>query len=99
MTSVARRVAPGVPFGEGLKLSAEMLAAIPPGEIGRIMSGVEAAELIFRLVENRGKAKAMTTACLTTREPAKWPLVECASRSRRRRWPWPPATSSHEAGA
>jgi hypothetical protein len=32
---VARRLAPGVPFGEGLKLTAKMVAAIPPEEIGR----------------------------------------------------------------
>jgi hypothetical protein len=43
-----------VPFGEGLKLTAKMMAAIPPEEIGRMMSGVEAAELILRLVRDRG---------------------------------------------
>ena len=31
MTAVERRLAPGVPFGEGLKLSPEMQATIPPG--------------------------------------------------------------------
>jgi hypothetical protein len=41
MTAVVRRLAPRVPFGEGLKLTAEMMAAIPPEEIGRMMSGVE----------------------------------------------------------
>jgi hypothetical protein len=46
VTAVVRRLAPGVPFGEGLTLSAEMIATIPPEEIGRMMSGVEAAELI-----------------------------------------------------
>ena len=55
MTIVARRLAPGVPFGEGLKLTAKMVAAIPPEEIGRMMSGVEAAELILRLVRDRGR--------------------------------------------
>ena len=44
MTAVVRRLAPGVPFGEGLKLTAKMMAAIPPEEIGRMMSGVEAAD-------------------------------------------------------
>jgi hypothetical protein len=39
---------PGVPVGEDLKLSAEMMKTIPPEEIGRMMSGVEAAELIIR---------------------------------------------------
>jgi hypothetical protein len=55
MTAVVRRLAPGVPFGEGLKLTAKMVAAIPPEEIGRMMSGVEAAELILRLVRDRGR--------------------------------------------
>ena len=55
MTIVARRLAPGVPFGESLKLTAKMVAAIPPEEIGRMMSGVEAAELILRLVRDRGR--------------------------------------------
>jgi hypothetical protein len=54
MTAVVRRLAPGVPFGEGLKLTAKMMTTIPPEEIGRMMSGVEAAELILRLVRDRG---------------------------------------------
>ena len=49
------RLAPGVPFGESLKLTAKMMAAIPPEEIGRMMSGVEAAELILRIVRDRGR--------------------------------------------
>jgi hypothetical protein len=55
MTIVARRLAPGVPFGKGLKLTAKMVAAIPPEEIGRMMSEVEAAELILRIVRDRGR--------------------------------------------
>jgi hypothetical protein len=55
MTIVARRLAPGAPFGEGLKLSAEMILAIPPEDIGRLMSSRETAELIRRLVQARGK--------------------------------------------
>jgi hypothetical protein len=55
MTAVVRRLAPGVPFGEGLKLSAEMIMATPPEDIGRMMSGVETAELIRRLVQGRGR--------------------------------------------
>ena len=51
--AVVRRLAPGVPFGEALKLTAKMRSAIPPEEIGRMMSGVEAAELILRLVRDR----------------------------------------------
>jgi hypothetical protein len=49
MTAVVRRLAPGVPFGEGLKLSPQMIMATPPEDIGRMMSGVETAELIRRL--------------------------------------------------
>jgi hypothetical protein len=55
MTAVVRRLAPGVPFGESLKLTAKMMAAIAPEEIGRMMSDVEAAELIRRLVQGRGR--------------------------------------------
>jgi hypothetical protein len=55
MTAVERRLAPGVPFGEGLKLSPEMQAAIPSEEIGRMMSGAETAELILRIVRDRGR--------------------------------------------
>jgi hypothetical protein len=56
MTIVARRLAPGVPFGEGLKLSAEMILAIPPEDIGRLMTGVKAMELILRIVRDRGRS-------------------------------------------
>jgi hypothetical protein len=55
MTIVARRLAPGAPFGENLKLTAKMMAAIPPEEIGRMMSGIDAAELILRIVRDRGR--------------------------------------------
>jgi hypothetical protein len=54
VTAVVRRLAPGVPFGEGLTLSAKMMTAIPPEEIDR-MSGAEAAELIRRLIQGRGR--------------------------------------------
>jgi hypothetical protein len=54
MTAVVRRLAPGVPFGEALKLTAKMMSALPPEEIGRMMSGVEATELIHRLIQGRG---------------------------------------------
>jgi hypothetical protein len=53
MTAVVRRLAPGLPFGEGLKLTARMMAVMPPEEIGRMVFGVEAAELILRLVQGR----------------------------------------------
>jgi hypothetical protein len=53
MTAVVRRLASVLPFGEGLNLSAEMMTSIPPEQIGRMMSGPEAAELILRLVQSR----------------------------------------------
>jgi hypothetical protein len=31
------------------------MTSIPPEQIGRMMSGVEAAELILRLVQGRGR--------------------------------------------
>jgi hypothetical protein len=57
MTAVVRRLAPGVPFGEGLQLSARMMTSLPPTQIGRMMSGAEAAELILQLVEGRRRPK------------------------------------------
>jgi hypothetical protein len=53
MTAVLRRFAPGVPFGEGLKLSATLVASIPPEQIGRMLSGDEMSRLILRLVDSR----------------------------------------------
>jgi hypothetical protein len=53
MTAVLRRLAPGVPFEEGLKLSAKAVASIPPEQIGRMLSGDEASRLMLRLVDNR----------------------------------------------
>jgi hypothetical protein len=55
VTAVVRRLAPGVPFGESLKLPAEMMMAIPGEDIGRLMTGVEGSELIRRLVQGRGR--------------------------------------------
>jgi hypothetical protein len=55
VTAVVQRLAPGVPFGEGLKLSAKMMTAISPEAIGRMMSGKEATQLILRLVEGRDR--------------------------------------------
>jgi hypothetical protein len=55
MTSLVRRFAPEVPFGEGLELSARMMTTIPPKQIGRMLSGKEASQLILRLVEGRGR--------------------------------------------
>jgi hypothetical protein len=42
-------------LGESLKLTAKMTVAVPPEEIGRMMSGIEAAELIIRIVRDRGR--------------------------------------------
>lgn len=53
MNSVVRRFAAGVPFGDCHELSAKMMTAIPPTQVGRMMSGAEASQLIFRLVEGR----------------------------------------------
>jgi hypothetical protein len=53
VTAVVRRLAPGVPFGECLKLTAKAMVAMPPEDIGRMMFGVDAAELILRLVQDR----------------------------------------------
>jgi hypothetical protein len=55
ITAVVRRLAPAVPFGEGLNLSGKMMTTIPPEQIGRMMSGLEAAELILQLVRGRGR--------------------------------------------
>ena len=59
MTAVVRRLASGVPFGEGLNLSAEMMTSMPPEQIGRMMSGLEAAELIPSARPRSRKAGAM----------------------------------------
>jgi hypothetical protein len=55
MTAVVRRFAPGVPFGEGLELSAKMMNRVPPEQIGRMLSGNEASQLILRLVDGGGR--------------------------------------------
>jgi hypothetical protein len=34
------------------------MTAIPPEEVGRMMSGVEAAELILQLVQGRGRPRS-----------------------------------------
>ena len=47
-------VAAGAPFAEGHELSARLMASVPPTQVGRMMSGAEAAELLRRL-EGRPK--------------------------------------------
>jgi hypothetical protein len=56
MTAVVRRLAHGLPFGEGLKLNAKMMTSISPEQIGRMLSGKEATQLILRLVASRSGA-------------------------------------------
>src|SRR5215475_5398753 len=57
MTAVVRRLAPGLPFGDGVRLTARMMAKIPPKRIGRVLYGKAATHLIFRLRKSRGKAR------------------------------------------
>jgi len=53
------------------ELSAKMMASAPSVQIGRMMSGAEAARVIARLVEGRGKPEEMTG-----RFPRPWRVVE-----------------------
>jgi hypothetical protein len=50
MIAMVRRLAPGVPFGEVLNLTAKMMMSIP-----RMLPGKEASILIRRLVEGRDR--------------------------------------------
>src|ERR1700722_4046626 len=49
MTAAVRSIAAGAPFAEGHELSARLMASVPPRQAGRMLSGVEAGELIRRL--------------------------------------------------
>src|SRR6516162_2343128 len=60
-----------VPFGEAHELSAKMMTSMPPSQIGRLMSGAEAAQMIGRLVERRAKPEEMTS-----RFPRPWCVIE-----------------------
>jgi hypothetical protein len=51
-----------------------MMTSVPPTQIGRMMSGAEAAQMILRLVEGRGRPEAMTG-----RFPRPWRVVEHAA--------------------
>jgi hypothetical protein len=55
MTAVVRCMASGLSFGEGLKLDDEMVTLISPKQIGRILSGDEAMQLIIQLAELQRK--------------------------------------------
>jgi hypothetical protein len=49
MNAAVRSIAAGAPFAEGHELSARLMASVPPTQVGRMLSGVEAGELIRRL--------------------------------------------------
>jgi hypothetical protein len=72
--AVAQGLDAGVSFGEVHELSAEMMTSVPPTQIGRMMSGAEAAQMILRLVEGRGRPEEMTG-----RFPRPWRVVEHAA--------------------
>jgi len=72
--AVARGLAGGLAFGEIHELSAKMATTIPPEQIDRMLSGKEAARMIVRLVEGRGRPEEMTG-----RFPRPWRLVEHAA--------------------
>jgi hypothetical protein len=54
-TAVVRRLAPGVPFGEGRTLSAKMMGNTAGRDRQRM--SVEAAELFLQLVQGRGRPR------------------------------------------
>ena len=60
-----------VPFGETHELSAKMMTSMPPSQIGRLMNGAEAAQIISRLVERRAKPEEMTSHF-----PRPWCVIE-----------------------
>jgi hypothetical protein len=72
--AVARDLAGGLAFGEVHELSTKMAATIPPEQIDRMLSGKEAAHMIVRLVEGRGRPEEMTG-----RFPRPWRMVEHAA--------------------
>jgi hypothetical protein len=69
--AVAQGLDAGFSFGEVHELSSEMMTSVPPTLIGRMMSGAEAAQMIRRLVEGRGRSEEMTG-----RFPRPWSVVE-----------------------
>ena len=72
--AMARDLAGGLAFGEVHELSTKMAATIPPEQIDRMLSGKEAAHMIVRLVEGRGRPEEMTG-----RFPRPWRMVEHAA--------------------
>jgi hypothetical protein len=69
--AVTRGIDGGEPFGEVHELSAKMMTSVPSAQIGKMMSGADAARVIARLVEGRGKSEEMTG-----RFPRPWRVVE-----------------------
>ena len=69
--AVTPGLAGGLAFGEIHELSAKMAATIPPDHIDRMLSGKEAAHMIVRLVEGRGRPEEMTG-----RFPRPWRVAE-----------------------
>jgi hypothetical protein len=59
MNAAVQSIAAGAPFAEGHELSARLMALVPPTQVGRMLSGAEAGELIRRLdARHRPAAKA-----------------------------------------
>jgi hypothetical protein len=57
INAAVRGVDAGAPFTEGHHLSANLVASVPPTQIGRMMSGAEATQLIHRLDARRRPGK------------------------------------------
>jgi hypothetical protein len=49
MNAAERSIAVGAALAEGHELSARLMASVPPTQVGRMLSGAEAAELLRRL--------------------------------------------------
>jgi hypothetical protein len=57
MNAAVRGVDAGAPFTKGHHLSPNLMASVPPTQIGRMMSGAEATQLIHRLDARRRPGK------------------------------------------
>jgi hypothetical protein len=55
--AVTRGIGGGEPFGEVHELSAKMMTSAPSAQIGKMMSGAEAARVIARLVRAAGSPR------------------------------------------
>jgi hypothetical protein len=69
--AMALDLAEPVSFGEVHELNQKMMTSVAPTQIGKMISGMEAARTIVRLVEGRGKTEE-----LTDRFPRPWRIVE-----------------------